>query len=851
MFDALGDAFAHDEYYAPLATLADQGPCFSPTCVPIDWRVAHRDIWAVWEGSRTRRSEQGWKIHVSARLDRAQHILDVVASICFVEQVPFKHVSAQMFFLYLHHKHAPRAQSGKFCVVYPPDDATAGRLLELISDALRGEEGAYVLSDRRYRDSRTVHYRYGAFGMRGRLLPDGTTVPLVRDGSGRDIVDLRMPSFVLPSGITDPFVIDEPVTHQGSVIIRDYEILRVLQHSNAGGAYQARDTRTGRLVFVKEARAHNGFTWDGTSAQERLRHEYEILSALHPAAPGVCPEPLAYFAEWEHDYLVMEHVDGVPLRSWIGHRSPILKAGRSASDFAEYYADCRRVLTSVDAALDRLHGLGYRFGDISPGNIIVTPAGGARLVDFEMVSAVAGTVAVRGGTPGFTPPPEMADDTCDPHLADRYAMAALALLLLAPFHNTPKLTPANLALLRRDLTLVTPVPDDLWSRATVFHHVPAEGLTVLPTPTEVDLAPLRCLKRFADEVAVGLLDMADPANASWVFPPPPMAYRTNAVCVAYGTAGVVHALREAGIPVPEEVEKRLRKDALASRDELAPGYNAGLAGIARVLSSLGRIEEAIALMQIADAHPLARTSVTLADGRAGIGLTWLALHRCTGDVRHLEHAAAAGDAIMQSAEVGPIAGAHDARGLFHGRSGIALFLHHLGRITDNERYLQTGLRLLHEELDRAVALPDGSLSFSDDAVHRRVMPYLSAGSAGVGIALVRYAAAVTDERCTLALPRIVADARKACAIEAGLYSGFAGMVYFLAEHASVTGRDADREDAVRAATGLLKYAIPHARGVRCLGVGSLRFSADLSSGGAGILLTLRHVLHGLDDGLFL
>ncbi|MET8981110.1 hypothetical protein ABZX85_36500 [Streptomyces sp. NPDC004539] len=169
-----------------------------------------------------------------------------------------------------------------------------------------------------------------------------------------------------------------------------------MQPSNAGGAYQARDTRTGRLVFVKEARPHNGYTWDGVDAKRRLRQEYDTLTAVHRAAPGVCPRPLELFTEWEHDFLVMEHVDGVPLTRWINGASPVL-----------------------DSALGQPHALGLRFGDVSPGNVIVAPAGEARLIDFESVTPV-GDPPARMGTAGFAPPPEVtAAHPAEPLLTDR------------------------------------------------------------------------------------------------------------------------------------------------------------------------------------------------------------------------------------------------------------------------------------------------------------------------------------------------------------------------------------------------------------------------------------------------
>ncbi|WP_405791507.1 class III lanthionine synthetase LanKC [Streptomyces sp. NBC_00029] len=856
MLEGFGEALADREYYLPLTSAADPGPRFAPREVPPGVRGAAQGIWTLWGDPRTGLAEQGWKIHVSARLDRAQHVLDTVAGICFSEGVPFKHLSARLFFLFLHHKHAGRAQSGKFCAVYPPDTATARRLLERLSGALDGEEGPYVLTDRRFRDSRTVHYRYGSFGARSRLRADGTREGVVRDGSGREVADLRLPAFQLPPGITDPFVEHEEQPHAGPILIRDYEVTRAVRLSNAGGAYQARDRRTGRTVFVKEARAHNGLVFDGTDAQQRLRHEYRVLRELHAAAPGVGPEPLDHFTEWEHDFLVTEYVAGQPLVGWLSRSSPLARADRTAESVAAYYEACRRLLASLDSSLERLHSAGYRFGDLSPGNVLVTPSGGARLVDFEAASALSAAPSAMG-TPGFAPPPGLLRADTDPLLQDRYGMSAVALACLAPFNETAAHAPANLVLLRRDLADLAP-PHDLWQRATAFHLTQdrtedltgrAEGQDApgrrLPSPAEPDTDPRGCLERLAEEVTAGLLEMADAGRPDWAFPPSPEAFRTNNVCLAYGTAGVVHALHRAGAPVPEEIRERLRRDTLALRGTLPPGLLVGSAGIARVLAGLGLLDEALDLLRDADDHPLTDSCGTLAGGRAGVGLGWLALYRLTGDHSHLERAAATGERLLRTRDLPATLGAHDARGLLHGRSGLALFLHRLARDTGDARCLEAGRLLLHQELDRTFPLDDGALSISDNAQLTRAMPYLATGAAGVAAVLTRYVATAPDERCAAALPRLVAGIRVSCATkEAGLYRGLAGLTWFLTEHAELTGTDAARGDAVRAATGLLKYAVPYRRGVRFLGAGSQRFTADLSSGGAGVLLALHRLLAG-------
>ncbi|WP_370949442.1 class III lanthionine synthetase LanKC [Amycolatopsis sp. cg5] len=849
MTDSLTYVLTDEDLYLPIDRMPDPGARFAPSAPAAGWTCERSGIWTVWSPPEAPQlPEQGWKIHVSATLEGAQRTLDAVAGVCAAEGVRFKHIAARAFFLYLHHKHGSRAQAGKFTAIYPPDEATARRVLDRLTGELGRENGPYVLSDRRYPGSTTVFYRYGAFAGRTRLRPDGTQEFLVKDADGQDCVDERQAGFLMPAGVRDPFAPPPETPPQGPLLLGSYEIVRVLQHSNAGGSYEGKDTRDGRRVFIKEARLANGLSWDGVSAQERLRGEHRNLVRIHDAAPGLCPEPLDYFQEWEHEFLVTEFVDGDMLYHWTARNSPLLESGRDQAAFAAFYEECTRIFDRLEADLGTLHEIGYVFGDVTPRNIMVAD-GVPRLIDFE-TAFTPPDKPLQLGTPEFYPPRGFVTDD-DPFAHDRFALASVLLFTLTPAQTVLRRSPGNLELIRRELAAQAPVPERLWQRATAYVGAWAPGGQVPGIPGGLDAEAFpdstAHLVHLRDRVALELLASADTSHPEWVFPPSPQGHRTNHLCLAHGLAGVVRALTEAGTTVPDEIVHRLRADTLSRRADLPPGLLAGTAGIADVLVRLGHLDEAAELLTEAKDHPLAGRCRTLGDGAAGVGIALLRLNASTVDGRHLEWADRIGHALHGLADAEAPLGAEDPRGLMNGRAGIALFLHRLAAATGDQSHLTAGLRLLHAELDRAFELPSGALSFGDDAASTRAMPYLAVGSAGVGLPLTRYAATVDDERLAQALPRVVADATKPFTVAAGLFQGAAGLAYFLAEHAVWTTDPHHRTTARRLAAGLAKYAVPHHGGFRFLGDDGARFSADLATGSAGILLALSTVLNGGEE----
>jgi eukaryotic-like serine/threonine-protein kinase len=133
-----------------------------------------------------------------------------------------------------------------------------------------------------------------------------------------------------------------------------YEVLSPIGVGGMGAVYKARDTRLDRSVAIKVAAAQ---------FSERFEREARAIAALNH--PHICQ-----IHDVGPDYLVMEYVDGEPLKGPL----PVNKA-------VEYAG---QILDALDAA----HRKGIIHRDLKPANILVTKQG-IKLLDFGLAKPSA------------------------------------------------------------------------------------------------------------------------------------------------------------------------------------------------------------------------------------------------------------------------------------------------------------------------------------------------------------------------------------------------------------------------------------------------------------------------------
>ncbi len=154
-----------------------------------------------------------------------------------------------------------------------------------------------------------------------------------------------------------------------------YEVGEVLGRGGMAEVHRGRDIRLGREVAIKVLRSD--IARDPTF-QARFRREAQAAASLnHPAIVAVYDTGEDSVAAGDVPYIVMEYVEGRTLRDVLKDEGVMeVKAAMS------YAAD-------ICAALDFSHRNGIVHRDVKPGNVMITPAGAVKVMDFGIARAVS------------------------------------------------------------------------------------------------------------------------------------------------------------------------------------------------------------------------------------------------------------------------------------------------------------------------------------------------------------------------------------------------------------------------------------------------------------------------------
>lgn len=214
-----------------------------------------------------------------------------------------------------------------------------------------------------------------------------------------------------------------------------YLIIKTLGQGGMGAVYLALDQRLNNsAVAIKEMSTSTVKAGNLQNAISAFKQEASMLIKLrHPALPRIMDFFPVGADRW---YLVMDFIEGVSLQQVVEQTGPIPE--NEVLQWAKQIGEILSYLHEQNPPII--------FRDLKPSNIMLTPNGAIKLIDFGIARHFnqAGSVdTTQYGSHGFSPPEQYGTGQTDPR-ADIYSLGATLHCLLSgrdPKNNVFNFTP--------------------------------------------------------------------------------------------------------------------------------------------------------------------------------------------------------------------------------------------------------------------------------------------------------------------------------------------------------------------------------------------------------------------------
>ena len=286
-----------------------------------------------------------WKVHISPKIEDFEIVKKIVHKIAIEFGVTYKRVVDRDAMYLLSSVGVPASQIGKLITLYPSTVSIAKNLLNRLYDELKHYDGIEVISDRPYRDSKVIWYRYG------------THTPLDTEK------EERKPYFVLPENITDPFVSEDQFL-TGSIIQKQYTFIKILRRKGEGNIYLAKN-KTDEQVVIKEVRK-NVYISPNIQKTAQKEFEFQFISRVNNNKNLNIPKAIEKIEEKYSIFYVYAYVKGNSLENFPALVRFMESTSKDKSEIL------KNIILQLLNSIRELSFLGIDKLDIHPGNFIIS-----------------------------------------------------------------------------------------------------------------------------------------------------------------------------------------------------------------------------------------------------------------------------------------------------------------------------------------------------------------------------------------------------------------------------------------------------------------------------------------------
>jgi serine/threonine protein kinase len=325
----------------------------------------------------------------------------------------------------------------------------------------------------------------------------------------RDAATRRARGQATPPGRTArvPSAPPAPAELSAGHVIGQYEIIRLLGRGGMGEVYLARDLRLGRRVAIKRLAAHLGGETQRFLAEARAtaRCHHENIVVIHdvgevPGGPEVddVDDVAEGTASEGYPYMVLEYLEGQTLRQWLRERAVPVALTERPTHVPVPPGRAVELILPVVRALAYAHERGIVHRDLKPENVMLTRAGGIKVLDFgiakllrapgpdwdtregagdTLAGHVPGPLAIHCstlvGTLPYMSPEQMHVGVID-HRSDLWAVGIMLFELVTGRHPVPGRSMADFL---RVADLDEPMPG---VREAMLHTAPGQASGKVP-----------------------------------------------------------------------------------------------------------------------------------------------------------------------------------------------------------------------------------------------------------------------------------------------------------------------------------------------------------------------------------
>lgn len=211
-----------------------------------------------------------------------------------------------------------------------------------------------------------------------------------------------------------------------TILENRYVILKTVGQGGMGAVYLALDTRLNHITVAIKEMSFQASGGDISTAIAAFQKEASLLTNLHhPALPTVRD----FFSRENRWYLVMDYIEGETLQDIAQRRGSIPEV--EVLDWAQQLCNILEYLHNQNPPVI--------FRDLKPSNIMLTPTGEIKLIDFGIArhfrpGSTSDTAAFISS--GFAPPEQYGANQTDAR-SDIYALGATLHYLLTGINPAP------------------------------------------------------------------------------------------------------------------------------------------------------------------------------------------------------------------------------------------------------------------------------------------------------------------------------------------------------------------------------------------------------------------------------